>query len=68
MVLEDLACSGFQNGVHRVTVDIAIVKIFVLLTSDTGIDVSVTLQQENFLRNYRSWYSIPVRTHRTMHR
>ena len=49
MVLEDLACSGFQNGVHRVTVDIAVVKIFILLTSDTGIDVSVTLQQEKFL-------------------
>ena len=44
MVLEDLPCSGFQNGVHRVTVDITVVKIFVLLTSDTGIDVSVTLQ------------------------
>ena len=44
MVLEDLPCSGFQNDVHCVTVDIAIVKIFVLLTSDTGIDVSVTLQ------------------------
>ena len=49
MVLENLPCSGFQNGVHRVTVDITVVKIFVLLTSDTGIDISVTLQQEKFL-------------------